>query len=138
MILQRRHNFIWIFLILALGLTSCASTSTVQPAITPSATSTPQPPTATPEPMALTVNGEGVTLVEFNADVADYINAQAALGTPVDSTTATSAVIDDLVAQMLLAQAARAEGFTLDDAALQARIDSLTQQLGGVDALEAW
>lgn len=133
-----RRNFIWIFLILALGLTSCASPSTVQPVDTPSATSTPEPPTSTPEPLALTVNGEGVTLVEFNADVADYINAQAALGAPADSATATSAVIDDLVAQMLLAQAARAEGFTLDDAALQARIDSLTQQLGGADALEAW
>jgi hypothetical protein len=71
--------------------------------------------------MALTVNGEGITLVEFNANVADYINAQAALGAPVDSATATSAVIDDLVAQMLLAQAARAEGFSLDNAALQAR-----------------
>lgn len=88
--------------------------------------------------MALTVNGEGITLVEFNVAVADYINAQAALGAPVDSATATSAVIDDLVAQMLLAQAARAEGFTLDDAALQARIDSLAQSLGGADALEAW
>lgn len=138
MTLHHRRNFIWIFLTLALGLASCASPSTVQPVDTPSATSTPQPPTATPEPMALTVNGEGITLVEFNVAVADYINAQAALGSPVDSATATSAVIDDLVAQTLLAQAARAEGFTLDDAALQARIDSLTQQLGGADALEAW
>lgn len=138
MIQHRRQNFIWIFLTLALGLASCASPLTVQPVDTPSATSTPQPPTATPEPMALTVNGEGITLVEFNAAVADYINAQAALGSPVDSATATSAVIDDLVAQTLLAQAARAEGFTLDDVALQARIDSLVQQLGGADALEAW
>lgn len=139
MILQHRHNFIWIFLTLALGLSSCASPSTVQPVDTPSATSTPPPsPTATSEPMALTVNGEGITLVEFNVAVADFINAQAALGTPVDSATATSAVIDDLVAQTLLAQAARAEGFTLDDAALQARIDSLTESLGGADALEGW
>ncbi len=135
-----RRNFIWIFLTLALGLASCASPSTVQPVSTAtlSPTRTPEPPTSTPEPLALTVNDEGVTLVEFNADVADYINAQAALGAPVESAAATSAVIDDLVAQMLLAQAARAEGFTLDDAALQARIDSLTQQLGGADALEAW
>ncbi len=138
MIQHRRRNFIWIFLTLALGLTACASFSSPTPVFTPSATLTPEPPTATAEPMALTVNGEGITLVEFNADVADYINAQAALGTPVDSAAATSAVIDDLVAQMLLAQAARAEGFSLDDAALRARIDSLAQQLGGADALEAW
>jgi peptidyl-prolyl cis-trans isomerase C len=43
-----------------------------------------------------------------------------------------------LVAQMLLAQSARVDGFTLDDAALQARIDSLAAQVGGADALSAW
>ena len=88
--------------------------------------------------MALTVNGEGITLVEFDADVARYIAAQSALGNTVDPFAATSVVIDDLVAQLLLAQAARAQGFTLDDAALQARVDSLAEQLGGADALEAW
>ena len=39
---------------------------------------------------------------------------------------------------MLLAQAARASGFTLDDAALQARIDSLAAQVGGAEALSRW
>lgn len=136
--IHHRIKFIWIFLILALGLSACASVSTVQPASTPSATFTPAPPTATSEPMALTVNGEGITLVEFDADVARYIAAQSALGNAVDPFAATSVVIDDLVAQLLLAQAARADGFTLDDAALQARVDSLAEQLGGVDALEAW
>ena len=88
--------------------------------------------------MALTVNGEGVTVVEFDAEVANYTASQSALGREVDSASATSAVIDDIVAQMLLAQAAHANGFTLDDAALQARIDSLEEELGGADALEAW
>lgn len=133
-----RNQFIWIFLTLAIGLSACASVSTIQPAPTPSATYTPAPPTATSEPMALTVNGEGIPLVEFDADVARYIAAQSALGNTVDPFTATSVVIDDLVAQLLLAQAARAQGFTLDDAALQARVDSLAEQLGGMDALEAW
>lgn len=88
--------------------------------------------------MALTVNGEGITLVEFDADVARYLAAQAALGNTVDPFAATSVVIDDLVAQLLLSQAARAEGFTLNDAALQARSESLAAQLGGADALESW
>jgi len=39
---------------------------------------------------------------------------------------------------MLLAQAARTNGFALDDAALQARIDSLAAQVGGAEALSAW
>jgi peptidyl-prolyl cis-trans isomerase C len=84
------------------------------------------------------VNGESVTLVEFNAEVARYIAAQTALGKTVASADATRAVIDDLVSQILLAQAAHIDGFTLDDAALQARIDSLATQAGGADALSKW
>jgi len=133
-------NFIWILLTLltALGLSACASVSTPTTAPTPTATLTPQPPTATPEPLALSVNGENITLVEFNAEVARYTTAQTALGKTVDSATATSTVIEDYVAQMLLSQAAHANGFTLDEVALQARIDSLAAQVGGAEALSAW
>jgi peptidyl-prolyl cis-trans isomerase C len=135
-----RKNFIWIYLTLltALGLSACASLSTGGPTSTPPATFTPEPPTATPEPLALTVNGEGITFTEFNAEVARYTTAQTALGKTVDSAVATSAVIEDYVAQMLLAQAAHTNGFTLDDAALQARIDSLSAQIGGAENLSNW
>lgn len=125
-------------LLIALGLSACGSLFGTQPVPTPQATSTPEPPTATPEPMALTVNGEGITLVEFNAEVQRYLTSQQALGKTITSADATSAVIEDLVAQLLLAQAARANGFTLDDTALQARIDSLAAQIGGADALSKW
>ncbi|MEP7135398.1 MAG: peptidyl-prolyl cis-trans isomerase [Chloroflexota bacterium] len=133
-------KFIWICLTLltALGLAACASVSTPTPASTPTATLTPAPPTATPEPLALTVNGESITLVEFNAELARYTAAQTALGKTVDPSTSASAVIDDYVAQMLLAQAVHADGFTLDDAALQARIDALAAQVGGAEGLSAW
>jgi len=133
-------KFIGIFLTLltALGLAACASLSTPAPVSTPTATFTPEPPTATPEPMALTVNGEGISYPEFDAEVARYTAAQTALGKTIDSATATSAVIEDLVAQMLLAQSAHSNGFTLDDAALQARIDSLAAQIGGAENLSKW
>jgi len=133
-------KFIWMFLTLltALGLAACASVSTPQSVSTPTATFTPQPPAATTEPLALSVNGDSVTLVEFNAEVARYTAAQTALGKTVASADATSAVIDDLVSQILLAQAAHTNGFTLDDTALQARIDTLTTQVGGADALSKW
>jgi peptidyl-prolyl cis-trans isomerase C len=133
-------QFIRILLTLwiALGLSACASFLGPEPTLTPQATSTPEPPTATPEPMALTVNGEGIRLVEFDDEVARYITAQEALEKTVSSADATSAVIDDLVVQLLLAQAARADGFTLDDATLQTRIDSLAAQVGGTDALSKW
>lgn len=137
---NHRKKYIWIYLTLltALGLSACASLSTPTVVSTPTATLTPEPPTATPEPLALTVNGEGIMLAEFNAELARYTTAQTALGKTVDSAAATSAVIEDYVAQMLLAQAAHTNGFTLDDATLQARIDSLAAQVGGAEGLSAW
>jgi len=125
-------------LLTALGLSACASLIKPEPTLTPTATSTPEPPTATPEPQALTVNGEGITVAEFDAEVARYITAQEALGKTVASEDATKAVIEDLTAQLLLAQGARANGFTLDDAALQARIDSLAAQISGAENLSRW
>jgi len=125
--------------ILALGLSACASVSTPLPVSnTPEPTFTPAPPTATSEPMALTVNGEGITVYEFDAEVQRYIAAQTALGKTVSSADAASVVIQDSIAQLLLAQAARTNGFVLDDAALQARIDSLAAQVGGAEALSGW
>jgi parvulin-like peptidyl-prolyl isomerase len=88
--------------------------------------------------MALTVNGEGIPIVEFDAEVQRYLAAQESLGKTVASADATSVVIEDLIAQLLLAQAARADGFELDDDALQARIESLAAQVGGTDALSTW
>ena len=127
-------------LLSALGLSACASFFGSQPTLTPTAsqTFTPEPPTATPVPMALTVNGEGIPVVDFDAELQRYLAAQESLGKTVTSADATSAVIEDIIAQLLLAQDARANGFTLDEAALQSRIDSLAAQTGGADALSKW
>jgi peptidyl-prolyl cis-trans isomerase C len=135
---QRTFIPISLILLTALGLSACASLSPAEPTATPSATFTPEPPTTTPEPLALTVNGEGITVVEFDAEVARYITAQEALGRTVASADATRAVIEDLTAQLLLAQGARAEGFMLDDSALQARVDALAAQTGGSGNLSTW
>ena len=134
------YRFIRISLILwiALGLSACGSFFAPEPTTTPAATFTPEPPTATPIPMALTVNGEGIPIVDFNAEVQRYLTSQAALGKTVSAEAASNAVKDDLTAQLLLAEAARADGFMLDEAGLQARIDSLATQVGGRDALSTW
>jgi len=123
---------------IALGLSACASFFGSEPTSTPQPTFTPEPPTATPVPMAFTVNGEGIPVVEFDAEVQRYVSSQESLGKTVPSADATSTVIEDLIAQLLLAQAARADGFTLDDAALQSRIDSLAAQIGGAGVLSKW
>jgi len=128
----------WIFLTIALGLSACASLSTHEPVSTPQSTFTPVPPSPTSEPMALTVNGEGITIVEFDAEVQRYSAAQTALGREVSPTDAASTVLQNYIAELLLAQAAREDGFVLDDASLQARIDALVAQIGSVEELSGW
>ncbi|HMB24456.1 MAG: peptidyl-prolyl cis-trans isomerase [Chloroflexota bacterium] len=88
--------------------------------------------------MSLIVNGDGITIVEFNAEVQRYLTSQQALGKTVAPQEAASAVKDDLIAQLLLAQAAHTNGFTLDETSLQARLEALAVQVGGVEALSAW
>jgi peptidyl-prolyl cis-trans isomerase C len=126
-------------------LAACSATPAVEtltPPGLPTATDSAPPaePTATTEsvPLALTVNGEGLPLDEFNAELERYRQAQTALGLEINDTDARQTVIDDLVTQILLAQAARESGLNLDASALQERIDDLTAQLGGADALSAW
>src|SRR6187397_3051764 len=127
-----------LFILTALGLSACASLSPSGPTSTPAPTFTPAPPTPTPEPMALMVNGEGISIAEFDSEVGRYTTAQTALGKTVTSMDATKSVIDDMTSQLLLAQGARAANFSLDDTALQARIDSLSAQVGGTENLSKW
>ena len=88
--------------------------------------------------MAVTVNGLGIPVPEFEAEVARYQQAQAALGTTVSLETAQKNVSDEFIDTLLLAQAASANGYTGDEALLQGRIDDLVVQLGSPEALTAW
>ncbi|MBI1793507.1 MAG: peptidylprolyl isomerase [Chloroflexi bacterium] len=133
-----RAILIQLTLLLALGLSACASFGTKATPTPLGPTATPVPPTATPEPMALTVNGEGVSVAEFQAELARYKSAQTALGKTVSDADASKTVIEDLIAQVLLAQGAKAAGFDLSESALQSREDALANQLGGADKLSAW
>lgn len=127
-----------IFVLLVL-LTACSAGADLFATPTPvPPTLTPLPPTATLPPMALTVNGEGITLDEFNAELARYQAAQTALGKQPSDQDAAGAVTDEFVSELLLAQGAKEAGFSLDDAALQTRIDALVAKLGGADKLSAW
>ena len=131
----KRLLFILLFALLSScsgGLNIFASPTPVPP------TSTPLPPTATPVPLALSVNGEGISIDEFDAELARYQAAQTALGNHPSDQVAAGPVIDEFVSQLLLAQGAVQAGFTLDAAALQARVDALAGKLGGADKLSTW
>ena len=125
-------------LILTLGLAACALPTGPSATPTPAPTATPEPPTATPVPAEATVNGEVIPLAEFQAELARYKSAQTALGKTVTDADAAKTVLDDMIDQFLLAQAARAAGLEVTDADLQSRVDALVKSLGGADQLAAW
>jgi len=88
--------------------------------------------------MAVTVNGEGVLLSDYQEELARLQKAQTDLNQVTTPEEQRDRVINNYVDQMLLAQAAVQNGFTFDDAALQARIDKLVSDIGGADKLAAW
>ena len=121
-----------------LGLSACASLGTSSTPTLELPTSTPLPPTATPPPSVATVNGEYITIAEFQSELERYKAAQTALGLSFTDEDAGKTVLEDLIAQVLLSQAARAANFTLTEADLQSRVDALAAQLGSADALSQW
>lgn len=130
--------FAQLTLAFVLGLSACASLGTSSTPTLELPTSTPLPPTATPPPSVATVNGEYITIAEFQSELERYKAAQTALGLSFTDEDAGKAVLEDLIAQVLLSQAARAANFTLTEADLQSRIDALATQLGSADALSQW
>lgn len=104
------------------------------------ATPTPSslPPTETQLPMAILVNGVGITQVEFEAELTRFQTAQTTLGNSVPLEEATRRVQDELINQVLLEEGARSQGFVVDDALLQSRLDSLVTSVGGMQALTSW
>ena len=122
--------------LLALTLAGCSVVSSLQPTATP--TATPEPPTPTPIPAVAIVNGEIIPLVDFNASLQQLQAAQQEIGKTTTPEEQKQLVLDDLIAQTLLAQAAIKSGHAVDDATLQVRVDGLSTALGGQEKLADW
>ncbi len=90
------------------------------------------PPTATPEPHAAQVNGEPITMAEFERQMANYEASMNALGedpnTPEGQQALTEArkmVLDWMIQQKLLAQ----DGERRDISVSEAEVDQVIQDL---------
>ncbi len=111
-------------------------TATVPPVVeTPLPSVTPVPPTPTPEPAAALVNGEAIVLVDYEAELMRYQDANP--NVPLDD-AARRVVLDSLVDTVLLAQGAREAGYQLSESELQARLDDLVVQSGGQEVFQRW
>lgn len=108
---------------------------TSQPSHQPSQTPTI---TVTPELVALIVNGEGIPRREFEASLLQLREADQELGIQRSDEERIQLVVNDLIEQTLLAQAARASGFRVDDAQLESRIQQLSAEIGDQQAFEGW
>lgn len=140
-----------LFLVLVgIAITGCnlnvqESTPTVGvPTITiaPTVTDTPEPSLTPTEQVvyAAVVNGEGVRLSGFEASLLQL--EQAIAGYPdlfADELRAPQEmVLAALIERALLAQAARASGFSADPSLVAERISQLTIQAGGEEAWNGW
>jgi peptidyl-prolyl cis-trans isomerase C len=121
-------------LVFTLGLSACASFAPTNTPTPQPPTFTPLPPSPTPPPSVAVVDGEYITIAEFQAELERYKLVQTSLGLTFTDEDAKTAVLDELIAQFLLAKAARDLNFTLTDEELQSRIDAL----GDAATLNAW
>jgi peptidyl-prolyl cis-trans isomerase C len=117
--------------------TISSATATLINSPQPTTTHTLTPPTPTPELLAARINGEKITLAEFESEVARYISGQVQNG-QIDEIEARQIVLNDLITQVLLAQGANESGYRVDAASLQGRIDQLIVSAGGDIAFDQW
>jgi len=98
---------------------------------------TPIPPTPTvSEPLAALVNGEPIFLAAYEKELARYEQSQAELGTAVSDYRAV--VLDALIKQLLVVQAAKATGFEVTEAMVDARMAEYRELAGEAGNFEAW
>ncbi|MEW6401851.1 MAG: peptidylprolyl isomerase [Chloroflexota bacterium] len=136
---HNRRLLIQLILFLTLGLSACASIAGTPVTPTPpEPTQTPKPPTATPPPSAATINGEYITVAEFEAELERFKAAQTELDLTFTDEDAKEMVLEDMISQVLLAQAAREAGFEITEADLKSREDALAAQAGGAEVLAKW
>lgn len=134
-----------LLLLIVILVTGCRGNFDSATPTLPSAADTAQPPTAaaasavptitsTEAPLAARVNGQGITLAEFESELALYQLASGLEPTEADR----QRVLDNLIEQSLLGQSALEQGFSVDEAALQSRLEALENTLGGEAALAQW
>ena len=113
------------------------ATETESPTEVP--TETAVPPTATPaEPLAATVNGQAITLSEYERELARYEQAQAQLGNALEGTNHQNIVLEALIEKLLITQAAEAAGFVITPEMIDEKMAELQAAAGGAEPFSQW
>jgi Parvulin-like peptidyl-prolyl isomerase len=134
---------VFLLLLLVACETPPAAPAQRAPTFTPSAPTAP-PPTPTPErPLAARVNGQPIYLVDYERQVAQYQDALAASGVDIASPEGQerlrqmrAQILDWMIEQVLIEQAAAGMGITVTDEEVQAAIAQLVQDAGSQEAFQ--
>ena len=110
---------------------------TTEPVL-PTETLIPPTATVTPQPVAAMVNNEGILLEDFNSEYERYVDASTLSDTPSDEEVAKATVLESMVDNVYLAQAARENGFQLDETLLNQRYGELVKSAGGEELFSEW
>lgn len=131
---MKKHFSSWLCLcFLLIFLSACSIFTQIRE--TPTATLEPTP---TEEPMAVRVNGTGITIEEFQNEQLRLKDAQTVTGENLSDEEQMNSILTELVGQVLLAQGANNAGYFVDDATLQSHVDTLIAEMGGADQLMSW
>ena len=96
-------------------------------------------PTPTAEQMAIMVNGEGISLIEFDQEMHRYQDGLTNAGVALpEESEQKNLVTLELTNQLLLKQGAVEKGFSLSSEDVQVKLDELVSNLGGLDVLKSW
>jgi parvulin-like peptidyl-prolyl isomerase len=127
-------------LIPTLAVTADAPTPPViAPDNSPTPEPTPVPPTPTPlPPLAALVNDQPIFLSDYERELARYEQAQAALGGDLSDGGHRQLVLDALIGQTLIEQAAVEYGIFVSDELVEDKIEELRAAGNGAQNLDAW
>jgi peptidyl-prolyl cis-trans isomerase C len=138
---RRRIPAFLLLLAVLLILVGCNSSNSrlSTPTVTIDVPTPIQEPTITSEPMAVQVNGDGITKIEFQQELQRFQDGLSKAGKPLPVEAEQKLVLqNEFINQLLLQQGAVKSGFQLSEADYQARVDQLIQQVGGPDAWNNW
>lgn len=147
--MKRTNGVCWLFLCGALILSACTPPTPSNVTLTPAATIDEQPtaevvPTATAVPLAALVNGEPILLTNYEREVASYEKAMTSGGQDPSTAEGQIAlaegrqwVLNAMVEQTLIEQAAHAANLEINDAELDATLQALRDEIGET-AFQEW
>ncbi|RLC70817.1 MAG: hypothetical protein DRI52_06355 [Chloroflexi bacterium] len=140
-----------IAILVTAGVVACqtppatTSGSDQQPPPTPVATIPPQPSPTPSEPLAAIVNGQPILLADYQQLLAEYEAALVSRGFDLDTeegqqmlAQASRQVLDVMIEQVLIEQAAAREKVTVTDGELDAIIQRDIEEGGGAEKFAAW